>query len=66
MQITLNIGDALYARATVLYKTNGEPALAHEGLGTLIEHESARRFAAMGGTEPNTSLTPRSQFTSVE
>ena len=38
---------------------NEKSALVREALKALIERESARRLALLGGTEPDLKLTPR-------
>lgn len=56
---TINLDDELLAEAERL---TGEPvktALVREGLRALIERESARRLAALGGAMPDLEVTPR-------
>lgn len=56
MRITLALDDDLFAtseRYTVLKEIS---ALVHEALRALIERESARRLAALGGSEPSLKL----------
>jgi len=38
---------------------NEKSALVREALKALIERESARRLALLGGSEPGLKLTPR-------
>ena len=45
MRTTLNIDDALYAKAVELTGVHEKTALLKEGLKALIERESARRLA---------------------
>lgn len=59
MRTTLNIDDALVARASQLTGVTERTALIHEGLRALIERESARRLARLGGTEPRIQDIPR-------
>ena len=59
MRTTLNIDDNLYAKAVELTGVHEKTALLREGLKALIERESARRLALLGGSEPDTKLTPR-------
>jgi Arc/MetJ family transcription regulator len=59
MRTTLNIDDALIARAAGLTGIEERTALIHEGLRALIQRESARRLAKLGGTEPKLSAIPR-------
>jgi len=52
MRTTINIDDDLLAEAQRLTGVNERTALIHAGLRALIELESARRLARLGGTEP--------------
>lgn len=52
MRTTLNIADELLAEARRITGLNDKSALVREGLLALIERESARRLARLGGTEP--------------
>jgi Arc/MetJ family transcription regulator len=52
MRTTLNIDDELISEAQRITGMNERTALIHEGLKALIERESARRLARLGGTEP--------------
>jgi Arc/MetJ family transcription regulator len=59
MRTTLNIDDELLAEARRLSGLNEKAALVREGLRALIERESARRLARLGGTEPQLEAVPR-------
>ncbi len=59
MRTTLAIDDALLARASSLTGVNEKSALVREGLKALIERESARRLARLGGSEPGLETAPR-------
>ncbi|MBM5792858.1 MAG: type II toxin-antitoxin system VapB family antitoxin [Cyanobacteria bacterium M_surface_7_m2_037] len=59
MRTTVNLDDALLAKAEALSGTPERSALLREALQALIERESARRLAALGGSEPDLELTPR-------
>jgi Arc/MetJ family transcription regulator len=59
MRTTLALDDELVARAQALTGLNEKSALVREALKALIERESARRLALLGGTEPDLKLTPR-------
>jgi Arc/MetJ family transcription regulator len=59
MRTTLNIDDALVAKAAQLTGIDERTALIHEGLRALIQRESARRLAKLGGTEPKLKDVPR-------
>lgn len=51
MRTTLNIDDALLGRATQLSGLREKTAVVRAGLEALIARESARRLAALGGSE---------------
>lgn len=53
MRTTLSIDDALIGKARDLTGETELSALVHEGLKALIERESARRLARLGGSEPD-------------
>jgi Arc/MetJ family transcription regulator len=59
MRTTLNIEDELLARAAELTGIKEKTALVRLGLEALIAHESAKRLAALGGTEKNLEMIPR-------
>jgi Arc/MetJ family transcription regulator len=52
MRTTLNIDDELLAEARRLSGVREKAAVVREGLKALIERESARRLARLGGSEP--------------
>ncbi len=59
MRTTLALDDALLAEAQRLTGTTERAALIREALNALIERESARRLARLGGTEPSLDDIPR-------
>ena len=59
MRTTINIDDELLAKAQRLTGVKEKATLLREGLKALIERESARRLAALGGTEPQLEVAPR-------
>ena len=59
MRTTLNIDDALIEEARRLTGIDERTALIHEGLRALIARESAKRLAALGGSEPRLRSIPR-------
>jgi Arc/MetJ family transcription regulator len=61
MRTTLNIDDDLYAQAVELTGVHEKTALVREGLHALIERESAKRLALLGGSEPDLMPIPRRQ-----
>jgi len=52
MRTTLNIDDQLYEEAVRLTGVKEKTALLRESLKALIQRESARRLAKLGGSEP--------------
>jgi Arc/MetJ family transcription regulator len=61
MRTTLNIDDQLLAEAQRITGMSEKVALVREGLRALIERESARRLARLGGSEPQLKPIPRRQ-----
>lgn len=61
MRTTLNIDDDLYAQAVELTGIHEETALVRESLLALVERESARHLALLGGSEPELTSIPRRQ-----
>jgi|TARA_R110000868_G_scaffold349272_6_gene610564 Arc/MetJ family transcription regulator len=59
MRTTLNIDDQLLARAVELSGLKNKTDLVGEGLKALIERESARRLALLGGSEKSVVNIPR-------
>ena len=59
MRTTLNIDDSLLKEASRLTGIEGRAALVKESLRALIERESARRLASLGGSEPQLQSIPR-------
>ena len=52
MRTTLNIDDDLLKEAQRITGMSEKTALVREGLRALIEKESARRLARLGGSSP--------------
>lgn len=52
MRTTVSLDEALLAKAVKLTGPLDRSALLHEGLKALIERESAKRLALLGGIEP--------------
>ena len=61
MRTTLTIDDHLLAEARGLTGLTEKTALVREALKALIERESARRLARLGGSEPQLQAVPRRQ-----
>lgn len=59
MRTTLNIDDQLLAEAQRITGVSEKSILVREGLRALIERESARRLAALRGSEPQLEQIPR-------
>jgi Arc/MetJ family transcription regulator len=59
MRTTLSLDDELVAEAQRLTGTTEKTALVREALRALIQRESARRLARLGGTEPALGEIPR-------
>jgi Arc/MetJ family transcription regulator len=52
MRTTINLDDRLLSDARRVTGVTERTALVHEGLKALIERETARRLARLGGSEP--------------
>jgi hypothetical protein len=59
MKTTLNIDDQILKKASRLTGISEKTALVRMGLEALIEQESAKRLAALGGTEKQMKSIPR-------
>jgi Arc/MetJ family transcription regulator len=59
MRTTLALDDDLVARAQTLTGLKEKSSLVREALKALIERESARRLARLGGSEPELKAPPR-------
>jgi Arc/MetJ family transcription regulator len=59
MRTTVNLDDALLDRARKLSGLSERSSLLREALEALIQRESARRLARLGGTEPRLRIPPR-------
>jgi len=59
MRTTLTIDDTLLAEAQRITGLAEKTLLVREGLKALIERESARRLALLGGSEPGINAAPR-------
>ena len=59
MRTTVNLDTDLLAEASRLTGVTERTALLHAGLRALIERESARRLARMGGSQPDLEPVPR-------
>ena len=59
MRTTLALDDDLVAEAQAFTGVNEKSALVREALKALIERESARRLARLGGSLPTLKAAPR-------
>jgi len=59
MRTTITIDDELLEKATRLAGPMDRTAILSEGLRALIERESARRLARLGGTQRALKAAPR-------
>lgn len=59
MRTTLNIDEKILKRAAKLTGVSEKTTLVRLGLEALIAQESAKRLAALGGTEKNLKKIPR-------
>lgn len=59
MRTTITLDDALMDRASELTGIREKTALLRAGLEALIRVESARRLAALGGTDRTATAAPR-------
>ncbi len=66
MRTTLTIDDKLFDKAVALTGIKEKPALLRESLKALIERESARRLAALGGSESELEPVSRRRSASPE
>ncbi len=64
MRTTLNIDDQLFEEAVRLTGVKEKTALLRESLKALIQRESARRLAKLGGSEPQLKEIPRRRSSS--
>ena len=59
MRTTLVLDDELLAKARAFTGVEEKSALVREALKALVERESARRLARLGGSEPDLVAPPR-------
>lgn len=61
MRTTIVLDDELLQKAQALTDVQEKSALVKEALKALIERESAKRLANLGGSEPQLETIPRGQ-----
>ncbi len=59
MRTTIALDDELLAKAQAFTGLREKSAVVREALKALIERESARRLARLGGTEPGVQMPRR-------
>lgn len=59
MRTTLALDDDLLAKAQAFTGLQEESLVVREALKALIERESAKRLARLGGSEPDLRLVPQ-------
>ena len=59
MRTTIALDDELVARAQALTGVKEKSRLIHEALRALVQRESARRLARLGGSQPQLSAPRR-------
>ena len=64
MRTTLTLDDQLLAQAQKISGLTERGQLLREALLALVQRESARRLAQLGGTEPQLQSIPRRQSAS--
>lgn len=63
MRTTVNLDDDLLSEAQRLSGISERTLLIREALRALVQRESSRRLAAMGGSEPHLASIPRRRST---
>jgi Arc/MetJ family transcription regulator len=61
MRTTLALDDDLIEKAQAFTGSMDKTALVREALNALIQRESAKRLALLGGSEPLLNYVPRRQ-----
>jgi Arc/MetJ family transcription regulator len=61
MRTTLTLDDDLLSKAQQISGLTERGQLIREALLALVQRESARRLAALGGSDPDVQKTPRRQ-----
>jgi Arc/MetJ family transcription regulator len=65
MRTTLALDDELVAKAEAFTGLKEKSSLVREALKALIERESARRLARLGGSQPGLKAPPRRRPTAA-
>jgi Bacterial antitoxin of type II TA system, VapB len=59
LRVTIEGEDAVLERARLFVEIHDDSLLINDALRALIERESGRRVAALGGSEPRSRPIPR-------
>lgn len=59
MRTTINIDEELLAKVAKLTGPLDRSSMIQEGLKALIQRESAKRLARLGGSQPDLKAAPR-------
>ncbi|MEM1020396.1 MAG: type II toxin-antitoxin system VapB family antitoxin [Sphingomonadales bacterium] len=59
MRTTVTLDDSLLKQAEELTGIKQRPELLRQALVALVQQESARRLAALGGSDPEATRPPR-------
>ncbi len=65
MRTTVTLDDKLLAQAVELTGTTERSALLRQALQALVQQESARRLARLGGSDPEARAAPRRRGTTT-
>jgi len=65
VRTTIALDDELVAKAQALTGLRERSSLVREALRALVERESARRLARLGGSEPKVKAPPRRRPTTA-
>jgi len=65
MRTTINLDDELLAQAQQLSGLTERTQLVREALLALVQRESARRLAQLGGSQPELQPIPRRQDVTI-
>jgi Arc/MetJ family transcription regulator len=61
MRTTINLDEKLLAQAQLVSGVTERTQLLRDALQALVQRESARRLAKLGGTQPQLQSVPRRQ-----
>ncbi len=61
MRTTVTIDDELIARAAALTGISERSTLVRRAFEALVQQESARRLALLGGSDPTAAAAPRAR-----